>query len=123
LTGFHYLELAEGKTVKSTFAIAFSRRNRRLTQVRKSQLREKDSPQRRREKLRRGPQRVGGEWKKELVEKSGFPERRVVIVHAAPRDSKSGLIEVWVVPQGAPLPDPYKPEPGEIDEDPQDVPG
>lgn len=47
-------------------------------------------------------------WKAELVKKHGFDAERVVVLNGPREDSGSGKLEVWAVPYGAPLPDPFK---------------
>ncbi len=47
-------------------------------------------------------------WKTELIEKYSIKENRVFILKAAPGGSQ--VVEAWVVPPGAPLPDPHADE-------------
>lgn len=46
-------------------------------------------------------------WKSELQDKLGIKENRIFIIHAGADEYKGGTVEVWVVPLGASLPDPY----------------
>ncbi|HEV2860665.1 MAG TPA: hypothetical protein VGX48_06655 [Pyrinomonadaceae bacterium] len=46
-------------------------------------------------------------WKAELLKKHGFEPHRVVILSGPPEDGAGGRLEVWAVPYGAPLPDPF----------------
>lgn len=46
-------------------------------------------------------------WQAELKEKLGIKESRIVEIKAAADEFNEGTVEVWVVPPGAPLPDPY----------------
>lgn len=52
-------------------------------------------------------------WKAELLKKHGFAPERVVILSGPAEDSGAGRIQVWAVPQGAPLPDPFAEAKGE----------
>ncbi|MBV8855636.1 MAG: hypothetical protein JOZ02_01625 [Acidobacteria bacterium] len=47
-------------------------------------------------------------WKAELLKKHGFDAQRVVVLSGPAEDDGSGRLEVWAVPNGAPLPDPFK---------------
>jgi hypothetical protein len=55
---------------------------------------------------------LGGRWKKQLAEKFGVNENRVVVLVVPPgEDSPTyGEVETWVVPPGAAPPDPYAAE-------------
>ena len=46
-------------------------------------------------------------WKAELMEKSGIKEDRIIVIHAAADESREGEVEVWIVPPGADLSDPF----------------
>ena len=46
-------------------------------------------------------------WKAELMEKAGIKEDRIIVIHATADESREGEVEVWIVPPGADLPDPY----------------
>jgi hypothetical protein len=46
-------------------------------------------------------------WKAELLKKHGFDAQRVVILSGPQEDSAEGRLEVWAVPYGAALPDPF----------------
>ncbi|MCA1594748.1 MAG: hypothetical protein LC754_19395, partial [Acidobacteria bacterium] len=46
-------------------------------------------------------------WKSELRVKYGVKESRVIVIPAAAGEFDSGMVQVWVVPPGAALPDPY----------------
>jgi hypothetical protein len=46
-------------------------------------------------------------WKAELLKKYGFDPLRVVVQSGPVEDYGTGRLEVWAVPQGAPLPDPF----------------
>jgi hypothetical protein len=52
--------------------------------------------------------KIAERWKAELIKKHGFDEQRVVVLSGPAEDSGSGKLEVWAVPQGAALPDPFK---------------
>ncbi|MDQ6651176.1 MAG: hypothetical protein M3Y84_00355 [Acidobacteriota bacterium] len=47
-------------------------------------------------------------WKSELQEKFGIKDSRIFIIQAGAREFNGGTIEVWIVPPGASLPDPYE---------------
>lgn len=53
------------------------------------------------------PLKIIEKWKAELAEKYGIKENRIFLLTAAPDESNSGMIEVWAVPLGAALPDPF----------------
>jgi hypothetical protein len=53
------------------------------------------------------PQKLVAKWKTELVDKSGIKEGRVIVISAAADETNEGTIEIWVVPPGGSLPDPY----------------
>lgn len=46
-------------------------------------------------------------WKAELIKKHGFEPNRLVILSGPAEDWIAGKLEVWAVPHGAPLPDPF----------------
>jgi len=46
-------------------------------------------------------------WKDELLKKHGFEPQRVVVLSGPPEGGSAGKLELWVVPHGAPLPDPF----------------
>lgn len=46
-------------------------------------------------------------WRAELLKKHGFEPNRVVILSGPAEDWSAGKLEVWAVPYGAPLPDPF----------------
>lgn len=46
-------------------------------------------------------------WKAELLKKHGFEPHRVVLLSGPPEGGASGKLEVWAVPHGAPLPNPF----------------
>jgi hypothetical protein len=46
-------------------------------------------------------------WRSDLKEKFGIKESRIIVIPAAAGESNEGTVDVWVVPPGAPLPDPY----------------
>jgi hypothetical protein len=46
-------------------------------------------------------------WKAELLKKYGFASDRLVILSGPAEDWGAGRLEVWAVPHGAPLPDPF----------------
>jgi hypothetical protein len=46
-------------------------------------------------------------WKSELMKKYGIDESRIIIIPAGADELKNGSVDVWVVPPGTPLPDPY----------------
>ena len=56
------------------------------------------------------PNKLVQQWKKELQEKFGIDENRIIILNAGARESEFTIVDVWVVPIGAPLPDPHPPE-------------
>lgn len=68
------------------------------------------------------PQKLAEKWKMELMEKFGVEEKRIILLPAASDEFHEGLIEVWVVPPGAPLPDLYATDdaPSEQPDDPQE---
>ena len=47
------------------------------------------------------------DWKKRLQEKFGIDENRIIILKAGAREMDLAVVDVWVVPIGAPLPDPH----------------
>ena len=49
-------------------------------------------------------------WKDELLKKHGFESSRVVLLSGPQEDSAMGRLEVWAVPYGAALPDPFQEE-------------
>lgn len=49
-------------------------------------------------------------WKKDLQEKFGIDENRIIILKAGAREIDATMVDVWVVPIGAPLPDPHPAE-------------
>ena len=49
-------------------------------------------------------------WKKDLQEKLGIDENRIIILKAGAQDIDLTVVDVWVVPIGAPLPDPHPAE-------------
>lgn len=51
--------------------------------------------------------KIAESWKATL-KKYGFDEQRVVVLSGPQEDSGMGRLEVWAVPYGAPLPDPFK---------------
>lgn len=53
------------------------------------------------------PVKLVEQWKSELTEKLGIKESRIIVIHAAADEYNGGTVDVWVVPPGAPLPDPY----------------
>jgi hypothetical protein len=46
-------------------------------------------------------------WRSELKEKFGIKENRIIVIPAAADESNEGTVDVWVVPHGVALPDPY----------------
>lgn len=46
-------------------------------------------------------------WKDALLKKHGFEPQRVLILSGPPQESGAGRLDVWAVPPGAPLPDPF----------------
>lgn len=46
-------------------------------------------------------------WTSELMENYKLKESRIVVLPAIPNEFNEGTVEVWVVPPGAALPDPY----------------
>ena len=53
------------------------------------------------------PQRAAENWKKELVAKYGIDERRVEVMAGRVEESSVGSLAAWIVPEGAPPPDPF----------------
>lgn len=53
------------------------------------------------------PSKVIEKWKTELMEKYGIKENRIIVLTGAPDEYNNGMVEVWVVPLGAALPDPF----------------
>lgn len=53
------------------------------------------------------PVKLVEQWKSELTEKLGIKESRIIVIHAAADEYNDGTVDVWVVPPGAALPDPY----------------
>ncbi len=53
------------------------------------------------------PSKLVEKWKSELMEKYKINESHITIIHAAADEVHEGTIEVWVVPPGVALPDPY----------------
>ena len=53
------------------------------------------------------PFKQAEEWKSDLVKKYGIAENRFALIPAVGNESKVGTFEVWLVPPGTPLPDPY----------------
>lgn len=51
--------------------------------------------------------KVAEGWKAELLKKYGFDPLRVVVQSGPAEDYGSGRLEVWAVPYGVPLPDPF----------------
>jgi hypothetical protein len=49
------------------------------------------------------------QWKSELQAKLGIKENRIFILRGGLDEYRGGQVEVWVVPLGASLPDPYAP--------------
>lgn len=52
--------------------------------------------------------KLADKWKVELTEKVGIKDSRIFILNAGAHEYNGGVIEVWVVPPGASLPDPHK---------------
>lgn len=52
--------------------------------------------------------KIAESWKAALLKKHGFDAQRVVFLSGPQEDSGMGRLEVWAVPNGAPLPDPFK---------------
>lgn len=61
-------------------------------------------------------------WKSELRDKLRIGENRIVIIHAGADEFKGGTVEVWVVPIGASLPDPYASDEEPAPDEPQHQP-
>jgi hypothetical protein len=53
------------------------------------------------------PSKVIEKWKTELTEKYGIKESRIIVLTGAPDEYNNGMIEVWAVPLGVALPDPF----------------
>ncbi|HEU0144159.1 MAG TPA: hypothetical protein VFQ47_05185 [Nitrososphaera sp.] len=53
------------------------------------------------------PLKLVEKWKSELMEKYRIKESRIIVIHAAADEVNKGTVEVWVVPLGVALPDPY----------------
>ena len=63
------------------------------------------------------PAQLVEKWKKDLVEKYGIGENRLVVIVAPARDEyRVGEIETWIVPNDVALPDPYAIEEEEPEE-------
>jgi hypothetical protein len=54
------------------------------------------------------PQKLAGKWKDELTDKLGIKSGRIIVISAVANEFNEGTIEVWIVPRGAVLPDPYR---------------
>lgn len=53
------------------------------------------------------PLKLAEQWKSELIKKHRINETRITVLTVAADDFNEGTLEVWVVPAGAALPDPY----------------
>lgn len=53
------------------------------------------------------PRRAAEDWRKELVARYGIDERRVEVVEGRVEEWSAGSLAAWVVPEGAPPPDPF----------------
>jgi hypothetical protein len=53
------------------------------------------------------PLKLVEKWRSELKEKFGIKENRIIVIPAAADESNEGTVDIWVVPPGAALPDPY----------------
>lgn len=63
------------------------------------------------------PFKAAERWKAELLKKHGFEAHRVVILNGPQVSYSFGRLEVWAVPYGAALPDPFKEEGAATDEE------
>jgi len=54
------------------------------------------------------PQKLTDKWRSELTEKLGIKSGRIIVLAAAANEFNEGTIEIWIVPRGADLPDPYR---------------
>jgi hypothetical protein len=46
-------------------------------------------------------------WKKELAGKANVDDSRVLVIPAAATDENQGTVEVWLLPPGIAVPNPY----------------
>jgi hypothetical protein len=53
------------------------------------------------------PSELVSKWKSELMEKYGIDESRIVVMPARANETKDATLDVWIVPPGAALPNPY----------------
>lgn len=53
------------------------------------------------------PLKLVEKWKAELTGKLGVKESRIIVLPATADETNEGTVEVWVVPTGAALPNPY----------------
>jgi hypothetical protein len=53
------------------------------------------------------PIKLVEKWKSHLTEKLGISANRVIVLPAAADEINEGTIDVWIIPPGAVLPDPY----------------
>jgi hypothetical protein len=54
------------------------------------------------------PAKLAAKWKDELTDKLNIKSGRVIVISAVANEFNEGTIEVWIVPRGAALPDPYR---------------
>lgn len=67
--------------------------------------------------------KLAEQWKQEL-KKGGVGEHRLIVMVAAPKEDRtSGELETWVVPPGAPLPDPSAEDAEGVEEVEEENPG